>query len=633
MRCSVGFGAILWVLSGPVAAQGPVPVSPGGSSGMAVVSGSCPTFLWTEVESADSVDLVIYRLPREEAPDAPERVRSVTLPATAQGWVPSLEHCLEPGARYAWSVRAGGEWSEASLFEVAPSPSLAEVEEALAVLRRYADAEGSEPRSQVPARGRRGAPFPEAAEARSGTIPPLRSQSVGPTPPGLTVTPPGFYALSIDGDFELGGFVFNEGYAFLHSDGGTTHRNTALGFNALINSTPGVPYHESGSYNTAIGAAALALNGTGHSNTAVGKDALVGNTTGSFNTASGGAALLFNSTGSGNTATGFGALSSSTSASYNTATGRSALQDNTSGSGNTASGFGALQQNTTGSHNTASGYTALNGNDAGSYNTAVGAEALLVSDASWNTALGAQALYQNTSGFQNTAAGHAALRDNTTGQQNTAFGQAALLENLVGSYNTAIGEDALRYATGSGNVALGRDAGRGATTGSDNIFIGNVGGSGDSGVIKIGDSDNTSTFIDGIFGVTPAGGVQVYVNSSNQLGTASSSRRFKEEIEDMEDASAGLLALRPVTFRYKEEAVGDGQRSVEFGLIAEEVAEIYPELVVYDEDGEPYSVRYGVLTPLLLNEVQEQHERLQRLQWLLAAGLGTGLAFTLGRRT
>jgi hypothetical protein len=138
MKWSVGAVVLLLTLvSAGAQAEGPLPVSPGGQAEMAVVAGRCPTFHWTAVEGAESVDLVVYRLLQEEADGPPEQVLSVALPGSAHGWTPSLGQCLEPGGRYAWSVGVQGAWSEASLFEVSAAPSVVEVEEAMAVLRRY----------------------------------------------------------------------------------------------------------------------------------------------------------------------------------------------------------------------------------------------------------------------------------------------------------------------------------------------------------------------------------------------------------------------------------------------------------------------------------------------------------------
>ncbi len=539
MQWRVGAVALLLNLPGAGAmGEGPVPVSPGGAAGMALVAGRCPTFHWTAAESSESIGLVIYGVPEEESEERPQPVLSVTLPGAAHGWTPALEQCLEPGGRYAWSVRAGGDWSEASLFEVSAAPSVAEVERAMAVLRRYVAHGGEGADSHRPDRPAR---HPRRA------LEPLRSQSLGisaeTTPPPRTVTSPAGYDLTVEGDVDLGGFVFKEGYPFLHNDGGVAVYNTALGLNALVSATPGVPNPSSGMRNTAVGARALRANTSGRHNTGVGE--------------------------------------------------------------------GALRYNT-----------------SGVYNTAVGLNAL-----------------RNSNGDTNTAVGHYALSGNGFGTRNTAVGVSALVANSTGTENTGVGRWALSHnKTGDNNLALGHRAGRnlgyigtptGASTYSNNIFIGNEGAVGDAGVLKIGtQGTQTATFIAGIAGVAFTGDpvhIKTTGASTGQLGTGPpSSRRFKEDIREMGDASSGLLELRPVTFRYKREVAGDDRRRA-YGLVAEEVVEVFPDLVGYTEAGEPDSVRYHLLSPLLLNELQRQH-RQNRMQWLLlVAMLLAWVAMIVGR--
>jgi hypothetical protein len=341
-------------------------------------------------------------------------------------------------------------------------------------------------------------------------------------------------------------------------------------------------YNYGGSYNTATGFYALYLNNGANDNTATGAYALSYNTGGSYNTATG-ASALYSNDASNNTATGYQALYSN-DASNNTATGYQAMYSNTTGSLNTAAGVSALYSNTTGGNNTAEGYDALNLNQTGYFNAAFGAYALA----------------------------------NTTGGSNTAVGDAALQNATTGSNNVAIGTQTFQNATtGSNNTAIGAQAGINVTTGSNNIEIGNNGQSTDSGVIYIGQAPNqTSTYIAGITGVNVSGAV-VYVTSSGQLGVKSSSRRYKEDIHDMGDASDGLFRLRPVTFRYKR-PFADGSKPVEFGLIAEEVAEVYPDMVVRSADGQIETVKYQDLAPMLLNEVQKQKEEIRSLEERLA---------------
>src|SRR5438552_278167 len=303
------------------------------------------------------------------------------------------------------------------------------------------------------------------------------------------------------------------------------------------------------------------------------------------NTAEGQSALLSLTTGGFNTAVGWFSLRSNTTGSYNTATGAGALFVNSTGSNNTANGIGALLSNTTGSANTATGNFALASNTT----------------ADGNTANGASALVSNSIGSSNTAIGFQALASNTDGGGNTANGYQALLNNTTGGNNTAIGLFALQNSTGDSNIALGGDAGFNVTTASDVIAIG-------SPAANVSDS----CFIAHIRGITPSFGdpIPVLIDGSGQLGTQSSSRRFKSEIKPMDHASESILALKPVTFHYKNNVSGRPQ----FGLIAEEVAKVNPDLVVRDEKGEIYSVRYEAVNAMLLNEFLKEHKKVERQQ-------------------
>jgi hypothetical protein len=322
----------------------------------------------------------------------------------------------------------------------------------------------------------------------------------------------------------------------------------------------------------------------------------------------------------GNTAVGTGTLASNTTGSHNTASGFDALLSNTTGFQNTATGFNALLTNTTGFGNTAIGDAALEFNTNGSSNTAVGQAALVANTTGdSNTAIGVSALAINTTGYFNTAVGPTALYSNTTGARNTASGVSALASNTTGVGNTASGFFALTNSTtGSSNIAIGYEAAYNVSVGnSNNIHIGSPGASADSGVIKIGtEGTQTSAYIAGISGATPGTpNLLVCVDANGQLGTSGcsstpSSRRFKEQITDMGDSSSKLLQLRPVTFLYKPQ-YDDGSHSLQYGLIAEEVAKLYPDMVGYDKDGQPASVKYQSLTPMLLNEVQKQNAQLQ----------------------
>ncbi len=300
---------------------------------------------------------------------------------------------------------------------------------------------------------------------------------------------------------------------------------------------------------------------TDPTNTAIGRDALTSNTTGSRNTASGVNALFSNTEGSSNTANGFEALSSNTTSGRNTASGWQALRSNTTGDGNTATGANSLQDNIEGISNTATGASALPNNTEGDRNTATGSGAL----------------FENTTGSDNTASGGSALRSNTTGSHNTASGASALRENTTGSFN----------------IAIGFGAGRDNETGDNNIHIGNN-GLDESNTIRVGSAAHFRAFIAGV-----------------QLVPASS-KRFKQDIHEMGGASSDLMSLRPGTFRYKKD-YDAGDPRLQYGLIAEEVAEVYPELVVNDGTGQPRTVEYQKLNVMLLNELQKQSEQIRAL--------------------
>jgi Chaperone of endosialidase len=417
-----------------------------------------------------------------------------------------------------------------------------------------------------------------------------------PSPQAFGVVPPP------DGGYA--NFTTAEGTkALLHLTSGVA--NTGLGWSSLLNVT-------TGSFNTGVGAGALALN-TADSNTATGTAALLLNTIGTENTANGTAALLNNSNGISNSAFGAFALNSNVGGNSNTAVGDSALFLNNTGDFNTAMGSFALGSNTTGSDNTAVGAGALE-NNTGSENTAIGSQALLFNTAgNHNTATGFQALQAN-SADDNTALGHQALFFNTTGSGNTAMGLQALLNSNDGNLNTAIGWNALLQNTsGSDNIALGADAGLNLTTGDHNIVIGDSGVAGESGTIRIGNNIHTTrAFIAGIHGVITSGGTAVYINPSGQLGTATSSARFKEDIHSMDKASEAVLALRPVTFRYHKKI--DPAGISQFGLVAEDVEKVNPDLIVRDNEGKPYSVRYEQVNAMLLNEFLKEHQKVDAQQ-------------------
>jgi len=299
---------------------------------------------------------------------------------------------------------------------------------------------------------------------------------------------------------------------------------------------------------------------------------------------------LINTTGSQNTANGFQALFSNTIGNSNTATGWEALTFNTTGNNNTATGTGSLQFNITGTENTATGVDALFANTIGTN----------------NTANGAFALSSDTTGSDNTATGEEALEANTTGHDNTANGTNALLNNI----------------TGSSNIAIGSSAGLNLTTGSNDIDIGNAGVAAEANTIRIGtQGTQTKTFIAGV-SATAVTGSTVKVNSNGQIGVAPSSERFKEAIKPMDKASEAILSLKPVTFRYKHDLDPDG--IPQFGLVAEEVEKVNPDLVARDDQGKPYTVRYEAVNAMLLNEfikARRQIESQQKQIDALTAGL------------
>lgn len=268
--------------------------------------------------------------------------------------------------------------------------------------------------------------------------------------------------------------------------------------------------------------------------------------------------------------------------------------------GNTAEGTQALLSRTTGNYNSALGFISLKTLTTGNYNTAVGAATLPLNNGDENTATGAGALLLNGTAGGNTANGALALLNNSTGSENTAVGDRALQNN----------------ASGGGNIAVGSHAGFNIA-GDNNIDIGNDGVGNDSGVIRIGAAANqTAAFIAGIRN-NPApilNSMPVLIDSNGQLGVLLSSERFKKDVQSMDDSSATILALNPVTFHYKTDSTNQPQ----FGLIAEQVAKVNPDLVVRDDKGQIYSVRYDAVNAMLLNEFIKEHRKVQEMEKALA---------------
>ena len=280
---------------------------------------------------------------------------------------------------------------------------------------------------------------------------------------------------------------------------------------------------------------------------------------------------------------------------------RAACQQGCLTNQNTVLGDDALLNITTGDSNTANGALALYNNTSGRYNTATGDQALAV----------------NETGQSNTATGVFALFNNSTGNYNTANGLSALISNTTGSSNTANGVSALaNNTTGRNNIALGYRAGKNLTTGSNNIDIGATGVSGEESTTRIGiQGTQTKTFVAGISG-SPIGGTSVVVNAFGRLGTVASSQRFKDDIKPMDKASEAILMLEPVTFRYKKEI--DAERTPQFGLVAENVEKVNPDLVVKDAEGKVYTVRYEAVNAMLLNEFLKEHKKVEQLQATVA---------------
>ena len=280
---------------------------------------------------------------------------------------------------------------------------------------------------------------------------------------------------------------------------------------------------------------------------------------------------------------------------------------------NTAEGQNALFGLTTGIGNTAVGWFSLFSNTDGSFNTALGAGTLLFNlgnqasgEGTQNTAIGTAALLNNTTGASNTATSTTALLNNTTGNDNVATGVRALFSNTTGSSNIAIGSSALPNNTsGNFNIAVGSGAGGAITDAFNCIAIGHSGA-----------NVNQSCFIGNIRNAVVApDAMPVLIDSAGKLGTTNgSSRRFKTQIKPMDQASESILALKPVTFCY----AGDNTSTLQFGLIAEDVVEVNPELTVRDKAGELMSVRYDAVNVMLLNEFLKEHRKVEELKSAMA---------------
>jgi trimeric autotransporter adhesin len=477
------------------------------------------------------------------------------------------------------------------------------------------------------------------------------SVGIGTSAPSQKLEIAGNLALPTTAAGGTAGVIYLGGSPFAHSYTNGPGSNTFIGQGAGNFTTLGVD-------NTGIGRLALAnlaATSLAAQNTAVGVLTLFQTTDGHFNTAIGNFALQ-NNTGTNNIGVGRSAGDQLTTGNDNIDIGNrgvagesGTIRIGTSGTQTSAfiagirgampaaaDGQGVLidsngQIGTIGnvsfSNNLALPATAAGGtagvinlggvrftHSFGTNNTFVGPNAgNFAMSGAQNTGGGNTALFSNTTGANNTGFGHQALGNNTIGNDNTATGANTLLSNTSGLQNTAIGSAALiNNTTGSGNIAIGQNAGLNLTTGTNNIDIGNNGVAAESGTIRIGGATQTKTFIAGVSGVTTGGtAVAVVVDGSGQLGTASSSRRYKFDISDMGESTASLMRLRPVTFRY----IAHGEHApLQYGLIAEEVAEVYPDLVTRNKDGQVETVMYQFLAPMLLNVAQKQQRTIDEQQ-------------------
>jgi hypothetical protein len=433
---------------------------------------------------------------------------------------------------------------------------------------------------------------------------------------------------STSGTYQIGG-------SSILSIGSPADENLFLGVGAGSHNTAGT-----GTLNTFSGFEAGAINGSGSLNTFYGNQAGRNGTSASYNTFSGVAAGYANN-GSYNAFFGYAAGYNNTTGGSDTFYGTFAGYSNTTACCNVFTGYKSGYGTTTGGFNTFSGWKAGYTNTLGQNNTFEGYQAGYsntgdsVGGGFDNAFFGYEAGYSNTLGFFNTFSGFHAGYSNTgddagDGTYNTFSGGLAGYSNTLGNYNTFVGFQAgyvntgdpsgngsvnaffgagagIRNTSGAGNTFLGGFAGQSNTTGSNDVYIADAGPTSgtESNTIRIGGGE-AAAYIGGIYGSTASGGIPVYVNSNGQLGTLTSSLRFKEQVRDMGDSTSALMKLRPVTFLYKPE-YSNGDRTLQYGLIAEEVAQVYPDLVAYDNDGQPYTVRYQYLAPMLLNELQKEH--------------------------
>jgi uncharacterized coiled-coil protein SlyX len=408
-----------------------------------------------------------------------------------------------------------------------------------------------------------------------------------------SITPAGNQGNGEDVLINLTTGAWNTGVGFEALTSETTgNLNTAIGVRALTNDN-------GGEANTANGMMALFSNVTGAQNVAVGAQALVANIDGVSNTAAGTQALFANITGAGNCAVGQWALAFNDGGTTSNAFGYAALFNNDTDANN-AFGFAALASNVTGPGNSAFGDEALILNVISSDNCAFGTSALFSNDSgaaglgNGNNAFGVSALESNGDGNSNNAFGFAALFSNDDGVWNNAFGTFALVNNVSGNFNTAIGDSAGSAIDGDGNVCIGE------------------GVVGEAGV-------NDSTYVRNVNTTVQAGAgfdtVTVRL-ADGRLGHAVSSRRYKDDIKPMDKASEALFALKPVMFRYKKQI--DPEQGLDYGLIAEDVAKVAPELAIHNEKGEIENVRYQAIYAMMLNEFLKEHSTVEQLKSAVA---------------
>lgn len=436
------------------------------------------------------------------------------------------------------------------------------------------------------------------------------------------------------------------GNPFIHArSSNTDNSNTFVGINAGSANL----YSNNGTANTGVGSSALNALTTGKQNIAVGNNALAKTTVGRGNVGIGNYAATQNTTGADNVAIGYNTLSSNTTGSSNVAIGPRCLAALTGASyANISIGGFAGKVLATGSNNILLGYNAAGALTTGSANIVIGANALVSATDSIdqiaigaqalnqctatasNIAIGRQALSSNTTGVYNHAVGDLACQKNTTGIYNVAFGSNSLRQNTTSSANTAIGHGALAMATasnntalgyatlannttGENNLALGHSAGLHQTTGSNNIYIGHQGAGTESKTIRLGTTGTyTCCFIAGINGRTVTGGTTVYINNQGQLGTVVSARSVKDDITPINIATINkFLNLEPVAFTYTKEL--DPTHEQQYGLIADDVAQQFPELALCDNNGIPTTVRYNLLVPLALAALKQQRSKIQVL--------------------